>query len=1119
MNNGIRIYRYQIDLLGRVYLADARQRTLATAYRDPKFLDFFVPRIAARDNDSFAVHRHEEFQYESRCGRELNLIKSDDSPIVFDAFSAEDGVLHWAGSQTTEFIPQAVHFSKSTGRLYHPMPVQKRDLLAPWQLHDPSKYSGLGLALMRSQIVQMHFADLLENDSLGVVKKFGLISRFLEGMSETEVPLEVGLFDEPVSPTAVGYTLSANAQASLTRALLFRRPDTWLNNAVTAETINLPFESFATSSSVNTSIMSLVLFSRVPVIVGSVGILQTVLLALLATSLTLLTAVSIAIVGSGSWTRTSDTAAQPKPKHAGVYFLISHSLGKVVGGGVSCMFYIGMIAAVAVPANTVAIFIMSLDPTKTAFSFASEDNVRRLLGTAFLVVSSFLHPFARVNRTSTRHHISIFSLLAFVAAVVGVLCAIAGMCDAVSGRSRDENFENFANNWGAAADSSFFYEFGIFFPLVTGVLAGSSRATELANPRRDIPRYTIAAQIVTSLIYFLVIILLGFAFARADLVANESSDSGDYVFLMVEMAWPTKWVSVVGCFGLAFGASLQGFTNAAKLLKAIAKDDLLPVLHVFKNSEDDRWFDSLVRSWECRLLGFVIAEITLLVSPVDSVYTFSTVIFLICYVFLNASAATSRYIKSPNWNSTWKYHWSVPAIASLTALIITFLLSLALALGVLGVLLVFVQVIAYYDARQQYGKTGAKGASGILLQIAKRNLWEVEIKEGEFVTGNDWKPHIMLFVKGQESESEGWKIESGNGMEFLAQLKRAGGLAVVCTCLLGDIENSPPVFSKADAIRSVLLQEARKLHLTAFPQVVFSSTLNGGIFSALQCVGIGPLRPNTIMLGWPTTMTSSFAHMVRGIMLLDKALLLVKGINDLPVTKTSNTKPVDIYWMLLDGGIMMLITHILMKHSCWRESPLRVFIIANDCESASHERMKQKLQMTLRGLSINVAESNVLRLDREMDDAVAPAIRMGFSNLWGREESVMSLWEPSDMRVGKAASSVETILEVPEEDDENSESPNIQSDESHVLANSGKLEAIFDARLQLARKINSLIKANSKESRLVVCNLPSPGHVIKGDGYESNEWNYVEYLQVLAQDLDHVMLIKGAGSGVVTQFY
>ncbi|KAJ3120760.1 hypothetical protein HK100_012657 [Physocladia obscura] len=902
--------------------------------------------------------------------------------------------------------------------------------------------------------------------------------------------MNVELFDEPVdqiTPLA--------KRAKLSHALLYGRADSWFdasnnnNNTPDINGFGLPLATFntvaTTSSTINPaqidsrrprielfthifvpafqSIISLVLIVRVPVILASVGLLQTILIALCATLLTLLTAVSIAIVGSGSWIRTNPDDPEghrPKPKYAGVYFLISKSLGKVVGGGMSILFYTGIVVGAALPANTIANFTITLDNSRSVFSFSSDDNVR--------------------------------------------------------------------------------------------VLAGSSRANELNNPRRDIPRFTIAAQITTSIIYFLVIIILSVAFDRDSLAINQlnyfdssamngtSNAAMQSNYLMVAVAWPSKWIAVAGAFGIAFGAGIQGFTSAVKLLKAIAKDDLLPILCVFKNSESDNRLSLLLKNWEARVLGFVLAEIALLAGNTDTISQFVTITFLICYFFLNASAAVLRYIKSPNWNPMWKFHWSIPGAASLLSLIFAFLISLPLTLVILFVLGGIIKLAAYYDARQQYGAYGAGTASGILLQMAKRNLWEVEIKDGEHMKGSEWKPHIMLFVKGNDAEIDDkvnqnddleWKMEKGNGIEFLAQLKRAGGLAIICTLLLGDIENLPPTFNKMDTIRTSLLQEVRKYNLMAFPQVLLSSTINSGILASLQSTGIGPLRPNTAMLGWPTAMTASFTHLMRGIILLDKAVLLVKGLNDLPISNKASEKPVDLFWMLADGGIMMLITQIIMKHPSWRKSRLRIFVIAHESDAESHERMKINLHATLKGLRIKFDVADVLVIDGKLLNEPPGSD----SKDLGREESFFSMWEPTDIRVTdtltvatsdvrgnrsskfgtetfdlRAARRHSTVDSILEEESVDSDFEERNSQHTDLR----EIDAICEARVQLAFRVNSLMKVTSGDSRLIICNLPSPGH---HSTHETYDWNYVEYLQVLTQGINHIMFVRGTNSGVVTE--
>jgi potassium/chloride transporter 4/5/6 len=68
-------------------------------------------------------------------------------------------------------------------------------------------------------------------------------------------------------------------------------------------------------------------------------------------------------------------------------------------------------------------------------------------------------------------------------------------------------------------------------------------------------------------------------------------------------------------------------------------------------------------------------------------------------------------------------------------------------------------------------------------------------------------------------------------------------------------------------------------------------------------------------------------------------------------------------------------------------------------------------------------------------------------------------------------------------------------------------------RMHTAVRLNEVIVNKSHEAKLVVINLPSPPKVAaKGD----SDANYMEFLEVLTEGLDRVLLVRGGGREVIT---
>ncbi|KAI8928707.1 hypothetical protein BC831DRAFT_447125 [Entophlyctis helioformis] len=151
----VREYFYVIDVHGQLFLQETEPKNLTSCFKDRRFLDFFFQRLRA--NVPADPHYARSYEYVSPCGREMNYVQAADAPV---RAAGQQHLLVFAGTMTCGFDPSRVHVSRSSGRLYHPLPdgalLPTATLYAA--IHPP-------LGLIKSSLVLSRLADGLDMDS------------------------------------------------------------------------------------------------------------------------------------------------------------------------------------------------------------------------------------------------------------------------------------------------------------------------------------------------------------------------------------------------------------------------------------------------------------------------------------------------------------------------------------------------------------------------------------------------------------------------------------------------------------------------------------------------------------------------------------------------------------------------------------------------------------------------------------------------------------------------------------------------------------------------------------------------------------------------------------------
>jgi len=495
----------------------------------------------------------------------------------------------------------------------------------------------------------------------------------------------------------------------------------------------------------------------------------------------------------------------------------------------------------------------------------------------------------------------------------------------------------------------FLQSLALFFPSVTGIMAGSNRSGDLRNAQVSIPIGTLAAVVVTSIIYLTSAVLYG------GVAEREVGLKTNYL-LSADASVQQEMVRV-GIVMSSLGAGLQSLTGAPRLLQAIANDDLIPLLKVFQGGGEPR---------KPLLLTAAICTCCVITGDIDVVAPIITMFFLLCYTAVNLAVLLQGLLKEPNWRPRFRLIGG-ERTSSFTAFLgmclclgIMFSTFLIFAIASIVVCCVLWKYIQYRKVAKHWGD----GMRGMRYQTARQMLLSLERLSS--VHTKNWRPQVLLFAK---VTSDGVLHQPGL-LPFVGQLKGARGITIISTAIEGELHDDAATQMRIER----KLRQARDDHqIRGFTQVVMSNDVPTALETLLQTAGLGGLGPNTVVTCWATSWQTRIIGARRMKQILtsahafNMALILIKGIEVWPGSDTLQTQPIDIWWVVHDGGLLMMLAIILHKHRTWRHATIRVFVVCQSGDDPEELRVaitsflyNMRITATMQVVQLTEALSGIL---------------------------------------------------------------------------------------------------------------------------------------------------------------
>ena len=437
------------------------------------------------------------------------------------------------------------------------------------------------------------------------------------------------------------------------------------------------------------SIIGVILYLRLGYIVGNLGIWYTLLIIILAVSVTLATGLSL-----------SSITTNIKIGAGGPYSIISKTLGLEVGGSVGIPLYLAQVFSVA-------LYIFGFSEVWTSI-FPNHP-----LKLVALTVFIFLFLSVAIN---TRLAIKLQAVV-FVIVIISLISVFLGGDWWHTTNIITTSFE---------IDKTGFWElFAIFFPAVTGLMAGIGLSGELKDPKRQIPLGILTALVATTVIYITTAFWLSMVAPRDVLITNS--------MIMTSKALSGPLV-ILGMGAATFSSALITFLAAPRLLQAMANNRVIPFGLFFLKLNKNKSPNNAI------FFSSIIIFFLLLIGNLNSIATTLTMFFLITYIMINLVVFVEQALGSVSFRPTMKIPKIVPLYGTITSLLFMFFINVFIGIAALLTLILIYILLVRKNLQTREGDV----RSGLLVVAAEWAAKKVgDLPENKAHT---WKPNVLLPV-------------------------------------------------------------------------------------------------------------------------------------------------------------------------------------------------------------------------------------------------------------------------------------------------------------------------------------------------------------------------------------
>uniref|UniRef100_A0A6I8NS88 Solute carrier family 12 member 1 n=1 Tax=Ornithorhynchus anatinus TaxID=9258 RepID=A0A6I8NS88_ORNAN len=593
------------------------------------------------------------------------------------------------------------------------------------------------------------------------------------------------------------------------------------------------------------NIWGVMLFIRLSWIVGQAGIGLGVIIIGLSVVVTTLTGLSMSAICTNGVVRGG-----------GAYYLISRSLGPEFGGSIGLIFAFANAVAVAMYVVGFAETVVGL--LEVSALMVDKTNDIRIIGSITVVILLGISVAGMEWEAKAQ-------VILLIILVIAIINFFIGTVIPSNAEKKSRGFFNyqasiFAENFGPnfMDGEGFFSVFAIFFPAATGILAGANISGDLEDPQDAIPKGTMLAILITTLVYIGVAICLGACVVRdatgsvndtvtiglsgacngsaACGLGYDFSSCGSHGcryglmqdFQVMSMVSGFGPLITAGIFSATLSSALASLVSAPKVFQALCKDNIYRALQFFakgygRNNEPLRGY----------VLTFIIAMAFILIAELNAIAPIISNFFLASYALINFSCFHASYAKSPGWRPAYGiYNMWVSLFGAVLCCAVMFVINWWAAVITYAIEFFLYIYVTYKKPDVNWGSS----TQALFYVSAVNSALELTTVEDHV---KNFRPQCIVLT--------GEPMTRPALLDITHAFTKNSGLCICCQVFVGPRKLCVQEMNSGMGRKQAWLTSNKR---KAFYAAVAADSFRDGVRSLLQASGLGRMKPNTLVLGF-----------------------------------------------------------------------------------------------------------------------------------------------------------------------------------------------------------------------------------------------------------------------------